>query len=131
MYLPDDSPAKRLLFQMVGNAINRNTQQLTQDLRAMPNWSLRFVYIVDRNNQDLLKRPLPPGIMVLAPRLTAKHPYDKVQDRNRKLYGRHITLNDGNSVKVVTISAGRDEGPDRDIIWEMFLENLEHHHHHH
>jgi two-component system sensor histidine kinase CpxA len=121
----DDDPAKRLLFQMVGNAVNRNTRQLVQDLRAMPNWSTRFVYVIDKENRDLLDRPLPPGVMYLAPRLTAKHPFDKVQDRNRKLFGRYITLNDGNSVKLITISAGRgDEGQDRDIIWELFIDNI-------
>jgi len=120
----EDEPAKRLLFQMVGNAVNRNTQQLIQDLRAMPEWSTRFVYVVDKGNRDLLDRPLPPGVMFLAPRLTFKHPFDKVQDRNRKLFGRYITLNDGNSVKLITISAGRDEGQDRDIIWELFLDNI-------
>lgn len=120
----DEDPAKRLLFQMVGSAINRNTTQLTQDLRAMPSWSTRFVYVVDKRNRDLLDRPLPPGVMFLAPRLTSKHPFDKVQDRNRKLFGRYITLNDGNSVKLITISAGRDEGQDRDIIWELFIDNI-------
>jgi signal transduction histidine kinase len=120
----EDDPAKRLLFQMVGNAVNRNTQQLIQDLRAMPAWSTRFVYVIDKKNHDLLERPLPPGVMFLAPRLTYKHPFDKVQDRNRKLFGRYITLNDGNSVKLITISAGRDAGQDRDIIWELFLDNI-------
>ncbi|PUA29819.1 MAG: two-component sensor histidine kinase [Cellvibrio sp. 79] len=122
--ISDDDPAKRLLFQMVGNAVNRNTRQLVQDLRSMPNWSTRFVYVIDKENRDLLDRPLPPGVMFLAPRLTAKHPFDKVQDRNRKLFGRYITLNDGNSVKLITISSGRDEGQDRDIIWELFLDNI-------
>lgn len=120
----DDDPAKRLLFQMVGNAVNRNTRQLVQDLRSMPNWSTRFVYVIDKENRDLLDRPLPPGVMFLAPRLTAKHPFDKVQDRNRKLFGRYIALNDGNAVKLITISSGRDEGQDRDIIWELFLDNI-------
>lgn len=119
-----DDPAKRLLFQMVGNAVNRNTPQLIQDLRDMPSWSTRFVYVINRENRDLLDRPLPPGVMYLAPRLTAKHPYDRVQDRNRKLFGRYITLNDGTSVKLITISAGRDEGQDRDIIWELFIDNI-------
>lgn len=120
----EDSPAKRLLFQLVGNAINRNTKQLVQDLHTMPDWSLQFVYVVDRQNRDLLGRPLPPGVMVLAPRLTSQYPYDKVQDRNRKLFGRYITLSDGNNVKLITVSAGHDEGPDRDIIWELFIENI-------
>lgn len=120
----DNSPAKRLLFQMVGSAINRNTEQLTQDLRSIPNWLVQFVYVVDRDNRDLLGRPLPPGVVVLAPRLTSESPYGKVQDRNRKLYGRYITLNDGNNVKMITLSSGRDEGPDRDIIWELFIDNI-------
>jgi hypothetical protein len=59
----EDDPAKRLLFQMVGNAVNRNTQQLVQDLRAMPDWSTRFVYVIDKENRDLLDRPLPPGVI--------------------------------------------------------------------
>lgn len=120
----DDDPAKRLLFQMVGNAVNRNARQLVQDLRSMPTWSTRYVYVIDRENRDLLDRPLPPGVMFLAPRLTAKHPFDRVQDRNRKLFGRYITLNDGTSVKLITISSGRDEGQDRDIIWELFIDNI-------
>lgn len=120
----DDSPARRLLFQIVGSAINRNSEQLTDDLRSLPAWSQRFVYILDRHNQDLLQRELPPGVTVLSPNLTRRHPYDKVQDRNRKLYGRYLTLNDGNAVKIITISSGRDEGPDRDIIWELFIENI-------
>lgn len=120
----DNDPAQRLLFQMVGNAVNRNTAQLIQDLRAMPAWSTRFVYVIDKRNRDLLDRPLPPGVMFLAPRLTYKHPFDKVQDRNRKLFGRYITLNDGNSVRLITLSAGRDAGQDRDIIWELFIDNI-------
>lgn len=120
----DEEPAKRLLFQMTGTAINRNTTQVMQDMRSMPAWSTRFFYVVDKDNRDLLDRPLPPGVLVLLPKLTSHHPYDKVQDRNRKLFGRYITLNDGNSVKLITISTGRDDGSDRDILWEMFIDNI-------
>jgi two-component system sensor histidine kinase CpxA len=120
----DEEPAKRLLFQMTGTAINRNTTQVMQDMRSMPAWSTRFFYVVDKDNRDLLDRPLPPGVLVLLPKLTSRHPYDKVQDRNRKLFGRYITLNDGNSVKLITISPGRDDGFDRDILWEMFIDNI-------
>lgn len=120
----DEEPAKRLLFQMVGTAINRNTEEVMEDMRSMPAWSTRFFYVIDNNNRDLLDRPLPPGVLVLLPKLTSRHPFDKVQDRNRKLFGRYITLNDGNSVKLITISAGHDDGTDRDIIWEMFIENI-------
>lgn len=120
----DEEPAKRLLFQIVGNALDRNTEQLAQDIRKMPIWSTRFIYVIDKNNQDLLQRTLPPGVMVLVPELTSKQPFGKIQDRNRKLFGRYITLNDGNAIRVITISAGKDEGPDRDIIWELFLDNI-------
>jgi signal transduction histidine kinase len=33
-------------------------------------------------------------------------------------------LNDGNNIKLVTISDGLEEGPDRDIIWELFINNI-------
>lgn len=120
----DEEPAKRLLFQMVGTAINRNTDELVREIRSMPAWSTRHFYVIDKNNRDLLDRPLPPGIMVILPRLTSRHPYDKVQDRNRKLFGRYITLNDGNSVKLITISPGREDETERDVIWEMFINNI-------
>jgi signal transduction histidine kinase len=120
----EEEPAKRLLLQIVGNALNRNTQEFAQDIRDMPRWSTRFIYVIDKNDQDLLQRTLPPGVMVLAPQLTSKQPLGKIQDRNRKLFGRYITLIDGNAIRVITISAGKDEGPDRDIIWELFLDNI-------
>lgn len=119
-----DEPAKRLLFQMVGTAINRNTDEVVREMRAMPVWSTRHFYVIDKNNRDLLDRPLPPGVMVILPKLTSRHPYDKVQDRNRKLFGRYITLNDGNSVKLITISTGRDDESERDVIWDLFINNI-------
>lgn len=119
-----DEPAKRLLFQMVGTAINRNTDQVIQEMRNMPGWSIRYFYVVDKDNRDLLDRPLPPGITVLLPKLTSRHPYDTIQDRSRKLYGRYITLNDGNSVKLITISTGREDESERDVIWQLFINNI-------
>lgn len=120
----DDAPAKRLLFQLVGNAVNRNREQLIEDLRAMPDWSIRFVYAIDEQNRELLDRHVPPGVNFLAPRLNSDEPFAKVQDRNRKLFGRYITLNDGTNIKLITVSAGEDAGPDRDIILELFIDNI-------
>lgn len=120
----DEEPAKRLLFQIVGKALNRSTTEFAEDLRQMPRWSTRFIFVIDKHNEDLLQRPLPPGVMVLVPQLTNEQPFGRIQDRNRKIFGRFITLNDGNSIRVITISSGKDEGPDRDIIWELFLDNI-------
>lgn len=120
----DNEPAKRLLFQMAGSVMNRNAVDIRNDIRALPAWSSPFIFALNDKNQDVLNRSLPPGVLMLAEQLNAKHPYDKIQDRNRKLFGRHITLNDGDVIKLVTISDGRDEGPDRDIIWELFINNI-------
>jgi signal transduction histidine kinase len=119
-----EEPAKRLLFQIVGNALNRSTAEFAEDLRNMPRWSMRFIFVIDKNDEDLLQRPLPPGVMVLAPELTSEQPFGRIQDRNRKIFGRYITLNDGNSIRVITISSSNDDGPDRDIIWELFIDNI-------
>jgi two-component system sensor histidine kinase CpxA len=119
-----EEPAKRLLHQMVGIAINRNTEHLKLEMRNMPDWSLRYFFVIDKDNRDLLDRPLPPGANVLLPRLTSRHPYDMVQDRNRKLFGRYITLNDGNSVKLITIAPGHENEIERDLLWEMFINNI-------
>ncbi|RYY75719.1 MAG: HAMP domain-containing protein [Gammaproteobacteria bacterium] len=120
----DDEPAKRLLFQMAGSVINRNAADIKKDIRALPAWSSPFIFALDEENQDVLNRLLPPGVLMMAEQLNAKHPYEKIQDRNRKLFGRYITLNDGEVIKLITISDGLDEGPDRDIIWEMFINNI-------
>ncbi|GGY72684.1 two-component sensor histidine kinase [Cellvibrio zantedeschiae] len=120
----DEEPAKRLLFQMAGSIINRNAADIRKDIRALPAWSSPFIFALDNNNQDVLNRLLPPGVLMMAEQLNAKHPYEKIQDRNRKLFGRYITLNDGDVIKLVTISDGLDEGPDRDIIWELFINNI-------
>lgn len=119
-----DEPAKRLLFQMTGGIINRSPTEIRKDLGNLPLWSSHFIFVLDSNDEDLLQRPLPPGVLMLATMLTNKHPYEKVQDRNRKLFGRYITLNDGNNIKLITISDGVDEGPDRDIIWELFINHI-------
>lgn len=120
----DEEPAKRLLFQMAGSIINRNMGDIRKDIRALPAWSSPFIFALDSNNQDLLNRMLPPGVLMIGEQLNAKHPYEKIQDRNRKLFGRYITLNDGEVVKLITIADGLDEGPDRDIIWELFINNI-------
>ena len=120
----DDEPAKRLLFQMAGSVINRNAADIKKDIRALPAWSSPFIFALDEENQDVLNRLLPPGVLMMAEQLNAKHPYEKLQDRNRKLFGRYITLNDGEVIKLITISDGLDEGPDRDIIWELFINNI-------
>lgn len=120
----DEEPAKRLLFQMAGSIINRNAADIRKDIRALPAWSSPFIFALDENNQDVLNRLLPPGVLFMAEQLNSKHPYEKIQDRNRKLFGRYITLNDGDVIKLITISDGLDEGPDRDIIWEMFINNI-------
>lgn len=120
----DDEPAKRLLFQMAGSIINRNAADIRKDIRALPAWSSPFIFALDNDNQDVLNRLLPPGVLMMAEQLNSKHPYEKIQDRNRKLFGRYITLNDGDVIKLITISDGLDEGPDRDIIWELFINNI-------
>ncbi len=119
-----EDPAKRLLHQMVGTAVNRDTDGLKTEMDAMPAWSLRYFYVIDKNNRDLLDRPLPPGITVLLPRLTSRQPYDMIQDRSRKLFGRYITLNDGNSVKLITITTGLESENERDLLWEIFINNI-------
>ncbi len=119
-----EEPAKRLLHQMVGIAINRKTEDLKIEMRSMPDWSLRYFFVIDKDNRDLLDRPLPPGTSVLLPRLTSRNPYGMVQDRSRKLFGRYITLNDGNSVKLITIAPGHESDIERDLLWEMFINNI-------
>ncbi len=117
-------PARRLLFQMVGSAINRNTDELIDDMNAMPVWSTQYFYIVDEQQRDLLGRPLPKGVKQLLPELTANQPYGKVVDEHRKIFGRYLSLNDGSRVKVITLSSTANDAADTDVIQQLFVRDI-------
>ncbi|MBU2885110.1 HAMP domain-containing protein [Gilvimarinus agarilyticus] len=117
-------PAQRFLFQMVGSAINRNSAQVLADMRTMPEWSTRFFYIVDSNNRDFLGRPLPEGVQKLVPKINPSHPFENTIIGEEKTWGRHVTLNDGKSVKIFTLAAGKGEKSSGDIAWQLFINNI-------
>lgn len=117
-------PARRLLFQMVGSAINRNTTELIQDMKSMPSWSTRYFYIVDDNGQDLLERPLPEGVSELLPKLTSIKPYGRHIEGTQKIFGRYLSLNDGERIKVLTVSSTEEDTSEADIIWQLFISNI-------
>ncbi|WP_339898654.1 ATP-binding protein [uncultured Gilvimarinus sp.] len=117
-------PAQRFLFQMAGSIVNRNSAQVLADMRAMPEWSRQYFYIVDSHNEDLLGRPLPEGVQYLIPKISPSHPFNKVVGDNHKTWGRHVTLNDGKSLKVFTISSGQGAKSSGDIVWQLFINNI-------
>lgn len=123
-YDKDYAPARRLLFQMVGSAINRNTEELIQDMRAMPSWSTQYFYIVDEQGEDLLDRPVPEGVQALIPELTSIKPYGRHIEGHQKIYGRYLSLNDGRKIKVITVSSTHDDPSEADIMWQLFISNI-------
>ncbi|WP_024460359.1 ATP-binding protein [Marinimicrobium sp. LS-A18] len=123
-YDKDYAPARRLLFQMVGSAINRNTEELIQDMRAMPGWSTQYFYIVDEQGEDLLDRPVPQGVQALIPELTSIKPYGRHIEGHQKIYGRYLSLNDGRKIKVITVSSTHDDPSEADIMWQLFISNI-------
>src|SRR5690625_1443 len=123
-YDRDYEPARRLLFQMVGSAINRDTAELVGEMEAMPVWSTPYFYIINSEGDDLLARPLPPGVRELLPKLTEDSPFGKVSDEHRRIFGRYLSLNDGERVKVVTLSSTSDQAKDVDVIRQLFLRNI-------
>ncbi|UTF60961.1 ATP-binding protein [Gilvimarinus sp. DA14] len=120
----DYEPALRFLYQIVGSAINRNSAQVLADMRSMPEWSTRHFYIVDSTNRDLLDRPLPAGVHHLVPKLNPSHPFDKVILDEEKTWGRHVTLNDGKSVKIFTIATSAGDNRSGNIVWQLFINNI-------
>ncbi len=120
----DYEPALRFLYQIVGSAINRNSAQVLADMRSMPEWSTRHFYIVDSTNRDLLDRPLPAGVQHLVPKLNPSHPFDKVIVEEEKTWGRHVTLNDGKSVKIFTLATGAGDNRSGNIVWQLFINNI-------
>jgi len=125
-YDKDYEPARRLLFQMVGSAINRDTDELISDMQAMPEWSTRYFYIVDDEGEDLLDRELPKDVRALLPELTGIKPFGWQVNGPRKIFGRYLSLNDGHRIKVVTVSSTQDDSPtaEADVLWQMFLRNI-------
>lgn len=117
-------PARRLLFQMVGSAINRNTEELIDDMKSMPSWSTRYFYIVNEDGEDLLERPLPSGVEELLPRLTSIKPYGRHVDEQQRIFGRYLSLNDGKRIKVITVSSAKDGTSEADVIWQLFIRNI-------
>ncbi len=120
----DFAPALVLLHQMVGSAINRNLEEVTQDMRDLPAWSTRYFYIVDEQGREVLDRELPPGTSELLPELTNDSPFGHVVAGDRKLFGRHLILNDGNPIRLVTVSALRGETSSIDMLRQLFLNNI-------
>ncbi|HEY7884785.1 MAG TPA: ATP-binding protein [Cellvibrionaceae bacterium] len=115
----DYDPGRRLLDRIAGSAINRNSAQVMADMQGMPAWSLQAFYVVDANNEDLLGRPLPEGSEELVQRLNPSYPSDKYMINGQKVWGRHVTLNDGKSVKILTL-----EPSSGDIVWQLFISNI-------
>ncbi|MDO3386413.1 ATP-binding protein [Gilvimarinus sp. SDUM040013] len=120
----ESEPAQRFLYQMVSSAINRNSAQVLADMRTMPEWSIRYFYIVDSSNRDLLGRPLPEGVQKLVAKINPSHPFDKIIIGEEKTWGRHVTLNDGKSVKVFTLASAEGEKSSGDIVWQLFINNI-------
>src|SRR5690625_5886704 len=109
---------------MVGSAINRDTAELVGDMEAMPVWSTPYYFIIDSAGDALLGRPLPPGVQQLLPKLTEDSPFGKVSDEHRRIFGRFLSLNDGERVKVVTLSSTSDQAKDAkdvDVLRQLFL----------
>lgn len=123
-YDKDYAPARRLLFQMVGSAINRNKEELIEDMKAMPRWSTQYFYIVDDGGEELLDRPLPKGVNELLPELTSIKPYGRHIEGHQKIYGRYMSLNDGQRIKVVTVSSTQDDPSEADIMRQLFISNI-------
>src|SRR5690625_6986673 len=78
-------------------------------MELMPVWSTPYFYIINSEGNDLLARPLPPGVRELLPKLTEDSPFGKVSDEHRRIFGRYLSLNDGERVKVVTLSSTSDQ----------------------
>lgn len=116
-------PAKQLLHKAVSASINYTQSQARQGLRDMPHWASRHIFIVDQQNNDLMRRPLPGPVVELLDNMSPQKPSCNDVIDGRHLFGRLITLADGTAVKVITMSR---KGPHKDenIIWQMFLQNI-------
>ncbi|TQV78265.1 HAMP domain-containing protein [Exilibacterium tricleocarpae] len=113
-------PAKRLMRDVVREAINHTKKDVTYGLAAAPEWATSHLFIIDDNSRDLLDRPLSADILAFLPSLTPNAPYAERPIAEQVFFGRHITLEDGNVVRVVTSTT-----PDgHNVFWQLFFNNV-------
>ena len=111
---------KRLLQDVVREAINQDINNLREGLSLLPTWATSHLFIIDNSNNDLLGRQLPEPIPLLLPLITAEHPFQKQEYDEGLAFGRRIILEDGNTVSVVTLSNPHG----KNILWQLFFNNV-------
>ena len=117
------APAKQLLHQAVGTSINYSRPQAMQELKSMPPWASRHLYIIDQEGKDLISRPVPAAIKAFVPKINHDRPFAKSLRSKRLLFGRYIQLTDGTPVRIVTVGRKGPNG-DGNILWQLFLQNI-------
>ncbi len=111
------TPEMRLMHDVVRQAINSDVKEIRLALQSLPPWATRHLYIVDYTDHDILDRPLPMPVQNLLSGISHNHPFHKRKIHGRFAFGRYITLEDGNIVKVITLTH-----PDgRNIFWQLFF----------
>lgn len=110
----------RFLKQVVRQAINHDLENVRFGLGTLPPWAIRYLYIVDSKNLDLLGRNLPPHITDFLPRLDNTRPFARQQTGPGHIYGRYLTLTDGQPIKVVTVT--HQDG--NNTFWQLFFYNV-------
>ncbi len=103
----DKTPGSRLLREVAGEIINYSYDSVTYGVKRMPEWANRHIYLINRDGNDSLGRPLPTHIQEIAQQLTPQHTYVQMQlhdneiDSEYPYLGRYLILIDNHPVKLI------------------------------
>lgn len=92
------SPAMKLSDDLLSSVVGHNLETLCTALEISPDRITDHIYLLDENDQDLLKRELPSSVV----------PMIDILDENRRTaqigenVGRMVTLTDGTKLKAIT-----------------------------
>lgn len=110
----------RLLYHAVRDTINHTESEVVEEVRKLPPWAIRHLYIINEDNRDVLGRPLPEGVKAMLVRLTPLHPFERLNIDKDIYFGRFVVLADGSKMRMIATS----NLDDRTVLWQLFFKNF-------
>ncbi len=109
--------AVRMLNYAVRDTINHTEREVIKQIRTVPHWAIRYLYVVDQDNEDVLGRRLPEGVKMAISQLAPDHPSERLQVGEATYYGRYLVLADGKVLRLIVTSHPEESR----VLWQLFI----------
>ena len=115
-----DPQAMRLLQIATRDAVNSTQSEFTEQLKSMPSWMQRSIFVVNARNEELLDRTPPKAVVTLIETLNQRRPFKRLESDHRQYFGRLIQLQDGSTIRLVVVS----HDGSKNLFLQLFLLNF-------